>query len=40
MAKKQAKSGTVLEFIGGVNRDRIGVIALLLPILKKVKPHG
>ncbi len=24
MAKKQAKSGTVLEFIGGVNRDRIG----------------
>ena len=24
MAKKQAKTGTVLEFIGGVNRDRIG----------------
>ena len=24
MAKKQTKSGTVLEFIGGVNRDRIG----------------
>lgn len=24
MAKKQAKTGTVLEFIGGVNKDRIG----------------